>query len=209
MGQFDDQLPKDHSVDVLAQLVQHKPAANLSFAHDRHGVALGRQPHLGPEQQQTKTGLRQDSRSVWHVGNAEHGDKPEPEPEEHKDLLVDDVHRQHTQALQLLDGAGRTVLVERAHGYLGKDAIHRVGAVLAVVQTELQRLHAVRAELAVEKVVQEPQLADDVDQVEQLAREKAHRVRVQRVHVVGEVACNQPDAVRPRLVTHQAPKVDG
>ena len=46
------------------------------------------------------------------------GDDDEPEPEEHVDLLVDDVERQHAQRVELLHCSRRTELVELALRHL-------------------------------------------------------------------------------------------
>ncbi len=56
----------------------------------------------------------------------------EPEPDEDEDLLVDDVERQHADAVLDFDGAGRAVLVEGAFGYLGKYLGHRIASFLRV-----------------------------------------------------------------------------
>ena len=47
------------------------------------------------------------------------GQDDEPEPEEDVDLLVDDVHAEHAQGVEPLDGAGTSKLVERALRHLG------------------------------------------------------------------------------------------
>ena len=60
------------------------------------------------------------------VDGGPHGEPDEPEPQEHVDLLVDDVHGQNAEAVLALDRAGGTVLVEGALGHLGEDAVHGV-----------------------------------------------------------------------------------
>ncbi len=46
------------------------------------------------------------------------GEDDEPEPEKDVDLLVDDVHAQHTEGVETLDRTGASVLVEDTLGHL-------------------------------------------------------------------------------------------
>ena len=48
------------------------------------------------------------------VDGGDDGEDDEPEPEHDVDLLVEDVHAQHAQRVEPLDGAGASVLVEDA-----------------------------------------------------------------------------------------------
>lgn len=152
------------------------------------------------QQQQTELGHDNDSRTVDQVETAEHGYEQKPEPQEHVDLLVDDVQWQHAEPVQLLDGTRWTVFVERALGYFGKDAGHRVGSVFGFHFGETQHVGAVRAELALEEVVHEEYLGDDVDEVEELAQEEAYGVEVLRVQIGREVVDEQLLAVRLALL---------
>ena len=53
---------------------------------------------------------------VDEVEDGDDGQEDEPEPQEHEDLLVDDVEGEHAQGVVLLQGARVTVLVEGALG---------------------------------------------------------------------------------------------
>ena len=97
------------------------------------------------------------------------GEGDVPEPEEDVDLLVDDVHGQDAEAVLVLDRAGGTVLVEGALGHLGEDGVHGVGAALGLSLGEVDDVHAVGLELVAEEEVDEEDLADHVDEVQDLA----------------------------------------
>jgi len=77
--------------------------------------------------------------------------------------------------------------MERALGDFWEHPRHGIGTVFGLHFGKAQHVRAVRAELAVEEVVHEEYLSDDVDKVEELAQEEAHGVDVLRVQIGGEI----------------------
>ena len=59
-------------------------------------------------------GEHDDEDPVEDVAAGEEGEQVEPEPEEEVDLFVDDVEREHAQAVELLLARRRAHAVERA-----------------------------------------------------------------------------------------------
>jgi len=49
-----------------------------------------------------------------------------PEPQEDVDFFVDDVERENAKSVLVFDGAGRSVLVERALRHLREDSRKRI-----------------------------------------------------------------------------------
>ena len=113
------------------------------------------------------------------VDDVEPGDghqDDQPEPDEHVQLLVDDVDGKHAERVVGLDGAGGPVLVEPALGHLGEHPVH---GVLAGVQVHLalgEHVAAELGELVAEKEVGQVDLADHVDEVENLAEDELQEV---------------------------------
>ena len=103
-------------------------------------------------------------------------EEDEPEVEEDVDLLVDDVNREDAERVVGLDGAGGPVLVEPALGHLGEHPVH---GVLAGVQVHLalgEHVAAELGELVAEEEVGQVDLADHVDEVENLAEDELQEV---------------------------------
>ena len=97
-------------------------------------------------------------------------------PDEDVDLLVDDVNRQDTEAVFLLNRARGTVLVEGALGNLREHPGHGVGPVLRFHFGVGQDVAAIAHELSSEEEVSEVDLPNDVDKVEDLAEEELEGV---------------------------------
>ena len=91
--QVPDELPVDQGVDVLAELVQHEPVAQLEGPADAHH--LTRLLHLAARVEERGAHVRQEAGAhpVGHLDGRDDGEKDEPEPEEDVDLLIDDVQR--------------------------------------------------------------------------------------------------------------------
>ena len=100
------------------------------------------------------------------------GDDDQPEPDEDVDLLVDDVQGKNAEAVFLLHGTGRTVVVEGALGYLGKYLGHGIGPVLGFHFWVCQDVKSVVPELVAEEEVGKVDLSEDVCEVEDLAQEE-------------------------------------
>jgi len=181
-------------------LVQNEPVADLAFLGDRLHFVLGSQTRSRSQQQQTELRHDDDGGAVHEVKTTEHGHKQEPEPQEHVDLLVDDVERQDAETVQLLDGSRRTVFVERTLGDFGEHPGHGVSPVLGFHLGEPEHVGAVRAELTVQEVIDEEYLGDDIDKVEELAQEEPYGIEVLRVQVIGEVVDQQLLAIRLALL---------
>ena len=113
-----------------------------------------------------------DGDPVHEEGSGDGGEGHQPEPEENKDLLIDDVQGEHAQAILFLNSSGRTVLVEGALGHLREDGLHWVSPVLALHVGVLNNVHPVGAEGVTQKEVSEVDLTDGVDEVENLAEKE-------------------------------------
>ena len=116
--QVPDELPVDQGIDVLAELVQHEPVAQLEGPADAHHLA--RLLHLAARVEQRGAHVRQEAGAhpVGHLDGGDDGEDHEPEPEEDVDLLVDDVERQHAETVEALHCARRSKLVEGAFCHL-------------------------------------------------------------------------------------------
>ena len=112
--QVPDELPVDQGVDVLAELVQHEPVAQLEGPADAHH--LTRLLHLAARVEERGAHVRQEAGAhpVGHLDGRDDGEDDEPEPEEDVDLLVDDVQGQHAETVEALHCARRSELVEGA-----------------------------------------------------------------------------------------------
>ncbi len=99
-------------------------------------------------------------RPEGHVEPGDDGQEDEPEPEKDVDLLVHDIHAQHAERVQPLNGARRPVLVEGALGHPGEDPGHGVHPLLRVHGGELQDLQAVDEELSPEEGVRDKNLRE-------------------------------------------------
>ena len=149
-----------------------------------------------------QAGHRDHHHPVEHLDSAHSCQSKEPEPEEDVDLLVDDVEGEHADPIELLDGAGRTELVEGALGHLDKqdsldmserdlweDPGHGVPPVLMGQLGHGQHLAAVGGELTAKEEVHEPDLEDNIHKVKELAGKESQCVEV----VVSPVLCEVVD----------------
>ena len=119
-GQIADELFVDERVNVLAEEKENKPVPNLALAGDQFDFVARRQTGLGPQQVHPCLGSQDDSQAVQQRQTGHYRQQDEPEPEEHVNLLVDDVQREDAQAVDFLNCTGRTKFVERAFGHLGE-----------------------------------------------------------------------------------------
>jgi len=109
--------------------------------------------------------------------DARHGrQKHKPEIQKHVDLLIDDVKRENAEGVVLLKGPGWPKLLERALRHLWKDSVERVVSNIDRLLHLGQHIPAKLLELVPKEHVCEVDLADDVGEVEKLAREKLEEV---------------------------------
>ena len=100
------------------------PAMLRAAEHLPHGVAVHLVQGPGLDDGGPEPGGEQQHHAVQDRHGGEESHRQEPEPEEHVDLLVDDVEGEHAQAVVAGDGAARSVLVERALGHLGLKSVN-------------------------------------------------------------------------------------
>ena len=108
------------------------------------------------------------------VDDVEAGDgdqDDQPEPDEHVQLLVDNVDGKHAERVVGLDGSTGSVLLVQTFCHPREDSGHGVNPVLRVVFNIIDHLQAVRAELPAEEQVNEVDVGQDVDEGEQLAED--------------------------------------
>ena len=119
-----------HIIDsVLVHLVQGP-------GHDSIGSEAGHQQHEHP---------------VEDGQGREQSHSYKPEPEEHIDLLIDDVQSKDTETIMGCDGSRRSIFVEGAFGHLGEDFIHWIMSVLRTVGCHCQNIPAIGGELITKK----------------------------------------------------------
>lgn len=102
----------------------------------------------------------------------------EPEPQENVDFLIENVERQHTKGVVLLDAARRSVLVENAFGDARENLHHWIGAILLIHVGEFDDFGAVGQEGAAQEFVHEENVEKHIDKVESLTEEIAEGVGV-------------------------------
>ena len=70
------------------------------------------------QQNLPETGDGDDDQSGEDLDGGDDGHDDEPEPQEHVDLLIDDVERKHAETVKLLNGSRMAKFVECTFGYL-------------------------------------------------------------------------------------------
>ena len=159
-------------------LHENEPIAVVALFQDRVDVIAVDGLASVAEEQVSGLPAHQGDEPDHQVNGGPDGDEDEPEPEQDEDLLVDDVHGQDTEAVLVLHGTGRTVLVEGALGDLGKHSAHWIDAILDLGFGNVEHVQAVGGELAVEEEVQKPDLEEHVDNVEELAEDEFESIGV-------------------------------
>ena len=114
--------------------------------------------------------------SVDQPNTGDRGQEDEPEVKEDVDLLIDDVQRENTQSIVVLDGAGGPVFVKLTLGNFGEHFVHRIHPCVEVLLRHSEDLSAKLGELVTEEHVREVDLHEDVDQVEELTENEFHEV---------------------------------
>ena len=144
--QLSDELTEEVGVAVLAQLVQHKPVANLEkksvkeiLMMEAADLALAEDvletfpdvivvlaPHGLVEEAEADAVEHEGAQAVEEEDDGDGGEDGVPPPQDEEDLLVDDVLGEDAEAVvNLLPAAGADV-GEVAGGDGGEDATHRV-----------------------------------------------------------------------------------
>ena len=147
---------------------------------------------------------RDHGQDVDQVDRRQHGQDDEPEPQEHEDLLVDDVQGEDAHGIVDLDGAGASVLVEGALGDPGENLDHGIVPVLGVGLGPVEHVGAVGHEDAAEEGVEEVHLANDVDEVEDVADEVFEGVEVVQVERLADVLDQDGALVLPLVQAQSA-----
>lgn len=200
------QLLENGAVDVLGQLVQQEPGADVGLVDDLEDLVVGGAARMPLQQQKAERRNGDRGQAVGQGDGADRGEGDEPKRQDGEDLAVDDVQRQHAQAVDRLHAAGRTAVFEPALGGRGEDPGRRIGYAAAVriltaaAAAVPDRVNPVRQELTLQKTVQEQYLGDDVDQVQRLARRVLEDVRVVPAVVLQEVARQFPETVGNAVV---------
>lgn len=96
-SQVCDHLFVDQRIDVLAQLIQDEPVADLAFVSDVLDVFVRRQSAACAQQVQTNLRPQADGEAVDERDARQNRQCDEPEPQEHENLLVDDVERKNAK----------------------------------------------------------------------------------------------------------------
>ena len=143
----------------LTEHVKEEPVSDVALLHDRVDHLSPDEPE--PDVQEVCAHLRADDNDdpVDDDEEAKDGERDEPEPEEDVDLLVDDVEREKTERVVLLDLSRRSELVERALGHPREHVDQRVEPVLLVLLGERDDLQTEGEERPVEEAIHEKHLA--------------------------------------------------
>ena len=152
-------LAEDAGVHVLADHVEQEPVADPRLADDDvDGVPTDEpQSHVEEVGAHPRTDHQHHAEGV--VDERQAGQAQEPEPQEHVQLLVDDVERQDAEDVHHLDVARGTVLAEGALGHAREDPDERVDAVLGVLLRVGDHVQAERHERPVKEPVHQEDLA--------------------------------------------------
>lgn len=152
-------VPKYNRINVLAQHVEQEPVAHLAPTHQQVNGVLSHEPEAHAQQVHAHARREYDYDPVNDRHERQASEDDEPEPEEHVDLLVDDVEGQDADGVVALDFAGDAVFVEGALGHSREDEDHGVDAVLLVAVQEVDHLDAEGEEGAVEELVHHKHLS--------------------------------------------------
>ena len=148
LAEFSHELFENERVNIFAQLVQNEPISQSTSTTNRFDCVHGRQARPTFEKHFSKSGRHQDNESVNHLHSRDHCQNDEPKPEENVDFLVDDVQRQDTQPIELLNGTRRTKFVESTFGHFGKNASHGIHPFLGGQFRHFQNISSILSEFA-------------------------------------------------------------
>ena len=102
----------------------------------------------------------------------------EPEPQKDVNLFVDDVDGQDAKAVLGFHRSRCTIIAPGAFRHLGEDFAHGIGPVLDGQLADLQHIGAIFQKLSTQKEIHEPNLENDVDQIQNFAQDKLVDVRL-------------------------------
>ena len=135
-------------------------------------------------------GTAEQHRVVDDVDAGDDDQDDQPEPEEHVQLLVDDVDGKHAKRVVGLNSPTGSVLLVETLCHPREDPGHRINPVLRVVFNVIDHLQSVGAELPAEEQVNEVDVGHDVDEGEEVAEDHLGSPEVVGVdtlhHVLGQ-----------------------
>lgn len=161
VSEIDDDVVEHSRVDVLGQLREDEPIAELALPQDDSHVSLVVRLGAVAEQQEPGVVGGDGHEADQEVDAGPDDDGQEPKPQEDVDLLVDDVVGQDAETVLVLHRSGRTVHVERTLGHLGENLGQRIHPLLKGKLADGQDVSAVTGELAAEEHVHEINLKED------------------------------------------------
>ncbi|GBP17251.1 hypothetical protein EVAR_17745_1 [Eumeta japonica] len=113
VGELVHYVPEYHRVQVFPQNVKQIPVSHLASPNYGVDVVPPDQPEAQPHGVDPRPRRAYDDHPVHQRERRQEAEDHEPEPEEHVDLLVDDVQRQDAECIVALHLAGRAELVEQ------------------------------------------------------------------------------------------------
>jgi len=122
-GEIVEQLGRGVPVEVLGEVVEEQPVGEEAVLHDGAEAVLVDVAEAGPAEhplaEHDAPVVQDHGEDAPHEAQRRHhGQEDEPVPQEQVDLLVDDIEGHDAECVVLLDGSGRTELLESAFRHL-------------------------------------------------------------------------------------------
>lgn len=136
LGQLVDHVLEDDGVDVLTHEVDQEPIAHVGFPDDHVDALALDSPIAHPEHESPNVGTEDDGGPINQDQEREEAYDEQPKPDEDVDLLVDNIERENTESVVLLDVARRPELVEGALGHAWEHVNHGIDPILLITIRE-------------------------------------------------------------------------
>jgi len=194
VSQLLHELSKDARFHVNGKQMKKSPISDTKSARDLVQRLCGRplvscatfQCHI------SKGGCCKEEAVVDEGEKGDNAQDEQPEPEEHVDFLIDDVHGQDTEGIMGLQGSRRTKFLEGALGHSWEYSSHGVNPVFGILLHHASNLDAIGTELPSKEDIHEVDVAKDVEEVDGLGDEHLERPDVVAAQVLHKVTGEHP-----------------
>ena len=171
--QVPNEVVDQQNIKILANQLQKEPISNLFKPRQAWRVqdgfdirSLARSSTMDGDQEHPQVWSQQGKKPVDQENSGDNGNKDQPEPDEDKDLFVDDVQGENAESILLFNGSGRTILVEGTFGHLGEHLGHGIRSIFMFKSSVVQNVSSIRCKFATEEKVNKVHLYDDIDEIE-------------------------------------------
>ena len=144
------------------------------------------QPSLDHLTQGTRT--EDEHQVVDDAGPRQDDQEDQPEPDEHKDLLVDRVYWQHAESIVGLYCPWGSKLLINTFGHPGEHSAHGIKPVLRVVLDKTDHFQPVITELSPQEHVNKPDVQEDIDKCQELTKHHLCRPEVVSIDALDKVS---------------------